>query len=69
MSIRIPTNCRGCGKPLLIENILVDDGCPCNTPRGINLVPKPCPMCRTQDCVKPQHHIIVYHDLEISEPK
>lgn len=34
--------CRGCGKALLPKNERVADGCPCNTPRGINhgLVPK-----------------------------
>lgn len=29
-------NCNGCGKPLLIENAWMTDGCPCNTPLGIN---------------------------------
>lgn len=29
-------NCKGCGKPLTIENAPVTDGCPCNTPLGIN---------------------------------
>ena len=29
-------NCAGCGKPLLIENAWMTDGCPCNTPLGVN---------------------------------
>jgi hypothetical protein len=29
-------NCLGCGKPLLLDNAWVTDGCPCNTPLGIN---------------------------------
>jgi len=29
-------NCKGCGKPLLIENAWMTDGCPCNTPLGVN---------------------------------
>lgn len=28
--------CRGCGNPLLIENAWMTDGCPCNSPLGIN---------------------------------
>lgn len=28
--------CGGCGKPLLIENAWMEDGCPCNTPAGVN---------------------------------
>lgn len=29
-------DCKGCGKPLLLENSMVTDGCGCNTPLGIN---------------------------------
>lgn len=29
-------NCKGCGKPLTIDNAWMTDGCPCNTPLGIN---------------------------------
>jgi hypothetical protein len=32
----ISDNCAGCGKPLLIENAWMTDGCPCNTPLGVN---------------------------------
>lgn len=28
--------CAGCGEPLLIENAWMTDGCPCNTPLGVN---------------------------------
>jgi len=49
----IPTQCNGCGKPLFLENLYVDDGCPCNTPRGVNFKPAPCPTCKTDNCVKP----------------
>lgn len=43
--------CRGCGKDLLPENEnLCADGCPCNSPRGINhgLVPKH--VCTCTEC-------------------
>lgn len=29
-------NCRGCGKPLTVENANLTDGCPCNSPLGVN---------------------------------
>lgn len=29
-------NCRGCGKQLQQENAWMEDGCPCNSPRGVN---------------------------------
>lgn len=44
-------NCRGCGKPLDPNYFdQIADGCPCNSPRGINhgLVPThtcTCPIC------------------------
>lgn len=47
--------CRGCGAPLLPENALADDGCPCNSARGLNWPPMPCAICRVDDCVKPAH--------------
>lgn len=28
--------CRGCGKQLLEENAWMEDGCPCNSPKGCN---------------------------------
>lgn len=29
-------NCAGCGKELLLANAWMTDGCPCNTPLGVN---------------------------------
>lgn len=29
-------NCLGCGKPLLQKNAWMSDGCPCNSPLGVN---------------------------------
>jgi len=28
--------CNGCGKPLELQNAWMTDGCPCNTPLGVN---------------------------------
>lgn len=53
----IPTKCNGCGEPLLLEKLFCDDGCPCNSPRGINFEPKQCDCCKTNHCVKPGHRI------------
>lgn len=30
--------CLGCHKPLVVENAWMTDGCPCNTPLGVNLL-------------------------------
>jgi hypothetical protein len=54
---RIPKQCKGCGASLFLENLFVDDGCPCNSPRGCNITPRPCWKCQTSDCVKPGHHL------------
>lgn len=32
----IDPNCKGCGKPLTIDNAWMADGCPCNTALGVN---------------------------------
>lgn len=32
----IGDNCAGCGKPLEVENAWMTDGCPCNSPLGVN---------------------------------
>lgn len=42
--------CRACNRALLSENIRVADGCPCNSPRGVNhgLVPKN--TCTCNEC-------------------
>ncbi len=39
---RKPEPCRACGEPLWPKNERIADGCPCNSPRGVNhgLVPK-----------------------------
>lgn len=29
-------NCRGCGNALTVENAWMTDGCPCNSPMGVN---------------------------------
>lgn len=56
--VGLDDTCRGCGKPLLMRNLFMDDGCPCNTKRGINLVPRPCRICGAEDCVKPGHRLV-----------
>lgn len=62
MNQNIPDKCNGCGQPLLLENLYTDDGCPCNTPRGINFKPIVCYICKTEDCVKPGHRLSVLFD-------
>jgi hypothetical protein len=65
---KFPERCNGCQEPLLLENLFVDDGCPCNTPRGVNFKPQRCERCLdwdyqkgtsapAEDCVKPGHRI------------
>jgi hypothetical protein len=49
--------CKGCGRRLLLGNLFVDDGCPCNTRRGVNFEPQRCGFCKTDNCVKPGHRI------------
>lgn len=57
----IDRSCRGCGKRLTPDNLTVADGCPCNSPRGVNhgLVPKHVCTCKECDpeqtgCVRDQ---------------
>lgn len=57
MSPNIPKACRACGEPLLLENLFVCDGCPCNNARGVNFAPMPCDVCRVENCVRPGHRI------------
>ena len=57
-------SCHGCGKALLMENLFCDDGCPCNSARGINLTPKPCSYCGTDNCVKPGHRLAELFGIE-----
>jgi hypothetical protein len=54
----IPRKCNGCSKPLLLENLFFDDGCPCNSGRGINFAPRSCSICRVHNCVKPGHRLM-----------
>lgn len=57
MNPNIPEKCNGCGKPLLIENLYVEDGCPCNSMKGINFKPKPCRRCG-EACSRPGHRLV-----------
>jgi hypothetical protein len=59
MNPNIPEKCNGCDKPILLENLYVDDGCRCNTMRGINFEPMSCNICKTEDCVKPGHRLFI----------
>jgi dCMP deaminase len=54
---KFPTTCSACDKPLLLSNMFTDDGCPCNSPRGVNFKPQPCERCHTSYCVKPGHRL------------
>lgn len=43
--------CRGCGKSLLAENFAgIADGCPCNSPRGVNHGLVPVNTCTCDEC-------------------
>lgn len=44
------TLCRGCGKPLLAKNYRIADGCPCNSPRGVNHGVVPTLTCTCSAC-------------------
>jgi hypothetical protein len=57
VNANIPEACNYCHHPLLLENLFVDDGCPCNSGMGVNFMPSPCVACGTQDCVKPGHRL------------
>lgn len=54
----IPTHCKACGAALLLENLLVCDGCPCNSPNGVNFDPKPCAICKVDCCTRPGHRLL-----------
>lgn len=58
MNPNIPEKCNACGKALLLENLYVDDGCPCNSRRGVNFTPWECRLCRVDHCVKPGHRLM-----------
>lgn len=42
--------CLGCGKDLLPENRVMADGCPCNSPRGVNHGRVPRDVCTCEKC-------------------
>jgi hypothetical protein len=42
--------CIGCGEFLKLENFRIADGCPCNTPRGINHGRVPVDTCTCTTC-------------------
>lgn len=67
MTANFPPACRACGQPLLLQNAYVDDGCPCNSPRGVNVAPGNCRICRDSDCVKPAHRVIAEHAVVLLE--
>lgn len=53
----IPAACNACGQQILMKNLYVDDGCPCNSARGVNFKPEPCARCKVENCVKPGHRL------------
>lgn len=69
MNQNIPEKCKGCGQPLLLESLFVDDGCLCNTPRGVNFQPQSCEFCKSDICVKPGHRIKALFGCNPWEPK
>lgn len=52
----IPDKCNACGEPLLLENLFVEDGCPCNSALGVNFRPTPCAACGVP-CSRPGHRL------------
>jgi hypothetical protein len=65
----ITETCSACGEPLLLKNLYMDDGCPCNSVRGVNVKPQACKLCKTDNCVKPGHHLrTVFGDVVPVEP-
>lgn len=57
MMVSFPKTCNACGQPLLLENVFCEDGCPCNSPRGVNVPVRDCSFCMTE-CARPAHRII-----------
>jgi hypothetical protein len=43
-------NCRACGALLLTKNAPIADGCPCNSPRGVNHGLVPVDVCTCVEC-------------------
>ena len=50
-----PRLCTGCGRPLLLENLFVCDGCPCNEATH-NFEARACAVCG-EPCSRPGHHL------------
>lgn len=65
-SSHIPQNCAACGRVLKLENLFVDDGCPCNSSRGVNFTPLECPTCKADNCVKPGHRLYALFGVEVA---
>lgn len=42
--------CKACGRPLYLRNLAVADGCPCNSPRGVNHGLVPVAVCTCNEC-------------------
>lgn len=55
---KLPEKCNACGQPLALANLYVDDGCPCNSRRGVNVTPSKCGACKSDNCVKPGHQLV-----------
>lgn len=68
MNPLIPEYCRACGKILRLENLFVDDGCPCNSARGVNFDLRECVACKTDCCVKPGHRLAELYGLHAFQP-
>lgn len=68
MNPHIPIACNGCGQQLLLANLYCDDGCPCNSPRGVNFRPQDCGRCGVDNCVKPGHRLAALFGVPPAEP-
>jgi dCMP deaminase len=53
---RVPDKCAACGRMILLRDLFVEDGCPCNSPRGVNFEPKSCRICK-EYCSRPGHRL------------
>jgi len=49
-SVVSPRTCRACRSPLRPENLRIADGCPCNSPRGVNHGLVPTDTCTCPEC-------------------
>ncbi len=63
-------NCKACGKPLLPENFAgIADGCPCNSPRGVNHGIVPRNTCTCSICDPEQTGAVRQPKPRSSEPE